>query len=269
MLGAVCGDIIGSVFERNNVKHKNFSLFSSKSRFTDDTVLTVAVADSIVNHKHFSSSIHRYSNMYPNAGYGSNFKKWFKSKHPRPYGSYGNGSAMRVSPAGFAYNTLDEVLEISKKTSEISHNHPEAVKGAQAVASSIFLARQGKDKQEIKNFIEDRFQYDLSKGLDEIRQNYKFDVSAQGSVPQAVIAFLESADYEDALRNAISIGGDSDTIACMCGGIAEAYYKVIPQEIIDSALRILPKPFTEIIKKFYSVYMQNSNIDFDSHNSAR
>ncbi len=266
MFGAICGDVIGSYFERNNVKHKNFNLFSAKSRFTDDTVLTVAVADSIVNHRYFSSTIHRYSNLYPNAGYGSGFKKWFRSKHPHPYWSYGSGSAMRVSPVGFAFNSLEEVLEISRKTSEISHNHPEAVKGAQAVASSIFLARQGKDKQEIKKFIEDSFQYDLTKGIDEIRQYYKFDVSAQGSVPQAITAFLESTDYEDAVRNAISIGGDSDTIACMCGGIAEAYYNKIPQEIIDSVLSILPPNFTEVVKKFYSVYMQNSSIDFSSQN---
>ena len=260
MLGAICGDIIGSIYERNNIKTKIFELFSNRSKFTDDSVLTIAIADSIVNKKYFAPTIHRYSINYPDVGYGSRFKKWSKSKHPNPYYSYGNGSAMRVSPVGFAYNTLDEVLNISKKTSVITHNHIDAIIGAQAIASAIFLAKQGKDKLEIKNYIKNSLSYNLEEKVDSIRKYYKFDVSAKGSVPQAIITFLESNDYEDAIRNAISIGGDSDTIACMCGSIAEAYYKNIPEEIIIQALKKLPKEFIEVIYKFYLKFIKNDKI---------
>ena len=251
MLGAICGDVIGSVYEGHNVKSKQFPLFSKKTRFTDDTVLTVAVADAILNKKYFGPTIHRYSSQYPKAGFGGKFREWMKSKHPKPYGSYGNGSAMRVSPIGFAFDSISDVMTMAEKTSNISHNHPDAIKGAQAIAVSIFLARNGKSKPEIKSYIETEFGYDLNRTIDSIRQTYKFDVSAKGSVPEAIIAFLESADYEDAIRTAISIGGDSDTIACMCGGISEAYYKTITADIVDKVKKLLPPNFLTVIDEFY------------------
>lgn len=251
MLGAICGDVIGSVYEGHNVKSKQFPLFSRKTRFTDDTVLTVAVADAILNKKYFAPTIHRYSNQHPKAGFGGKFREWMKSKHPKPYWSYGNGSAMRVSPVGYAFDNIANVLRLAERTSNISHNHPDAIKGAQAIAASIFLARNGKSKPEIKSYIETEFGYDLNRTIDSIRLVYKFDVSAKGSVPEAIIAFLESTDYEDAIRNAISIGGDSDTIACMCGGISEAYYKTIPADIVDKVKKLLPPNFLVVIDEFY------------------
>jgi ADP-ribosyl-[dinitrogen reductase] hydrolase len=251
MLGVICGDVIGSVYEGHNVKSKQFPLFSKGTRFTDDTVLTVAIADAILNRKYFGPTIHRYSLNYPSAGFGSRFKDWFKSKHPRPYGSYGNGSAMRVSPIGYAFNSIPEIMQMAEKSSVISHNHPEAIKGAQAIAVSIFLARTKKTKSEIKSYIEREFGYDLNRTIDSIRPGYKFDVSARGSVPESIISFLESNDYEDAIRTAISIGGDSDTIASMCGGIAEAYYGTIPADIVDKVRKFLPLNFLSIIDIFY------------------
>ncbi|MEM6725800.1 MAG: ADP-ribosylglycohydrolase family protein, partial [Bacteroidota bacterium] len=209
MLGAIAGDIIGSRFERNNLKSKEFELFDSASRFTDDTVLTVAIADALLTKTPYATTVRNYARNYPFAGYGGTFKQWMFGLISGPYNSWGNGSAMRVSPIGFAFNTVEQVLEEAKRSAEITHNHPEGIKGAQAVALSILLARQGTSKEAIKSEIESRFQYDLSRSLDAIRPVYQFDVSCQGSVPEAIIAFLESTDFEDAIRNAISIGGDS------------------------------------------------------------
>jgi len=254
IIGAIAGDVIGSVYEWNNVKTTEFALFTAKSDFTDDTVLTVAVADCILNQKDFSETIWEYGRKYRRRGYGGNFRKWLKSYNPKPYGSYGNGSAMRVSAAGFAYDNLEEVLEVAKQSAEVTHNHPEGIKGAQATASAIFLARQGKSKQEIKDYITQAFDYNLDFTLDEIRPTYKFDVTCQGSVPQAIVAFLESSDFENAIRLAISIGGDSDTIACITGGIASAFYKQIPTEIMDFVVDKLPNEYIEIMNKFDEHY---------------
>ncbi len=250
IIGAIIGDIVGSVFERNNVKSTDFPLFSDESDFTDDTVLTVAVADCIINKKDYTQTIQTYAQNYYGRGYGGSFINWIALSDPKPYNSWGNGSAMRVSPVGFAYNSLKEVLENAKKSAEVTHNHPEGIKGAQTVASAIFLARTGKSKEEIKKYISETFSYDLSKSLDEIRTDYKFDVSCQGSVPQAITAFLESSDFENSVRLAISIGGDSDTIACMTGSISAAYYKHIKKSIVDKALELLPKDFIKIIDDF-------------------
>jgi ADP-ribosylglycohydrolase len=258
IIGAVIGDIIGSVYEWNNIKTTEFNLFNHKCKFTDDTVLTIAVADSILNHKDFSLTILEYGRKYRGRGYGGNFRNWLKSNNPKPYGSYGNGSAMRVSAVGFAFNDIDKVLEVAKQTAEVTHNHPEGVKGAQAIALAIFLARQGKSKQEIKNYISSTFDYNLDFTLDEIRPTYEFDVSCQGSVPQAIVAFLESSDFESAIRLAISIGGDSDTIACITGGIASAFYKNIPTEIIEFVNEILPNEFIEIMNRFDKEKMTNA-----------
>jgi ADP-ribosylglycohydrolase len=237
MLGAIAGDIIGSVYERVNVLTPHFHpLFADRARPTDDTVLTVAVADWLLRRGDLIDTLKRYFHLYPRAGYGGNFGRWCQSLSRSPYNSWGNGSAMRVSPVGWAFETLDETLHWAKRSAEVTHNHPEGIKGAQAVATAIFLARTGAKKDVILETIQARFGYDLMRSLDMIRPNYRFDVSCQGSVPEAIIAFLESDGFEDAVRKAVSLGGDSDTIACIAGGIAEAEYGVPPEierEVID------------------------------------
>ena len=225
MIGAIAGDIIGSVYEGRQVKTTEFPLFTTRSTFTDDTVLTVAVADCILHGKDYATTFKQYGRRYPHAGFGGMFRKWLNSDSLAPYYSFGNGSAMRVSPVGFAFDTIDDVLAEARRSAEVTHNHPEGIKGAQAIAAAILLARQKETKSSIKEFIEKNFGYDLSRTLEEIRPHYQFDETCQGSVPQAIIAFLESDSYEDAVRKAISLGGDSDTLACMAGGIAQAYYR--------------------------------------------
>lgn len=250
MIGAIIGDIIGSAFEWQNVKTTEFPLFSEVSRFTDDTVLTVALADSILSGVPFVKKLKEYYRLYPNAGYGGNFAVWASSSYSDPYNSWGNGSAMRVSPVGFACSSLNEALNEAERSAAVTHNHPEGIKGAQAAAGAIYMARAGSSKEDIKDFIESQLGYNLSRSLDEIRPSYSFDVSCQGSVPEAIIAFLESEGFEDAVRKAISIGGDSDTIACITGGIAQAYYKEIPEFIEQKALDILDDSLKEIISSF-------------------
>jgi ADP-ribosylglycohydrolase len=252
MLGAICGDIIGSVYEGINVKHTEFPLFREDCRYTDDTTLTVAVADAIMNNKDYASTIREYGRQHPLAGYGSSFIAWLDDPNAGPYNSWGNGSAMRVSPVGWLFNTEELVLNQARLTAEVTHNHPEGIKGAQAIALSVFLARTGSSKEIIKSRIESMFGYDLNRTIDGIRPTYEFDVSCKGSVPESIIAFLESDDYESCIRKAISIGGDSDTIAAMAGSIAEAYYGYIPQEILDGVkpiIKSIPK-FTEILQQF-------------------
>lgn len=253
MLGAIAGDIIGSVYEVNNIKTKEFPLFHHECRFTDDTVLTVAVADVVLTATKYIDQFKWYYHRYPCAGYGGTFKMWAGSS-TEPYNSWGNGSAMRVSPIGFAFDALDVVLQEAQRSAEVTHNHPEGIKGAQATASAIFLARTGHQKDSIKSYIETTFGYDLGSTLDQIRPTYRFDVSCQGSVPQAIIAFLESTDFEDAIRNAISIGGDSDTIACITGGIAQAFYGGVPQEISEWVLAHLDEHLRSVTQKFMFQY---------------
>ncbi|HEY9059911.1 MAG TPA: ADP-ribosylglycohydrolase family protein [Pseudobacteroides sp.] len=264
MLGAIVGDVIGSTFEWHNVKSVDFQLFSSQSRFTDDTVMTIAIADAILNkerHKNFiidsiqskktyAYKLREYGKKYPDAGYGQMFNEWLSSQELKPYKSYGNGSAMRVSPIGFVFDSLEDVLKEAKRSAVVTHNHREGIKGAQAVASAVFLARTGSDKKQIKDFIEKKFRYNLSQRLDDIRPNYRFDSSCQGSVPQAIIAFLESESFEDSIRKAISLGGDSDTIACIAGGIAQAFYKEMPGFIVDRVRLILDSGLKRILDKF-------------------
>jgi len=256
MFGAIAGDIIGSVYDFNNYKGTDFSLFESRSCFTDDSVLTVAVADCIMNNGNYSEMLKEYGRRFPNVDYGGWFFNWIQLDSYEPYNSFGNGSAMRVSPVGFAYDTLDEVMEEAKRSSEATHNHPEGIKGAQVTATAIFLARKGKSKSEIKKYIYDQFDYDLSASLDEIRKNYSFDVSCQGSVPQAITAFLESNSFEDAIRKAVSIGGDSDTIACITGGIAQAFYKEIPSNILEEVEKRLDEELLDIAQEFDETYCQ-------------
>lgn len=250
IIGAIAGDVIGSVYEWNNTKTTEFPLFTKRSRFTDDTVLTMAIMDCILYDKPFNENLAAYGRAYPDAGFGKFFKQWMYGKDLLPYGSYGNGSAMRISPVGFAFDTLEETLAVAKQAASATHNSEEGIRGAQAVASAIFLARTGKSKTEIKTYIETTFGYNLDFTLDEIRPNYTFEVRCDGSVPQAIRAFLESTDYENAIRLAISIGGDSDTIGCMAGGIAAAFYKHIPETIIDSVVRRLPIEFLELLNHF-------------------
>lgn len=250
VLGAIVGDVIGSVYEWNNVKTTDFTLFNRDTTFTDDSVLTIATMKALLDKKHCVNTYQEFGRNYPNRGYGDRFIWWLMETTPKPYDSWGNGSAMRVSPIGWAFDNLEDVLHEAKKSAEVSHNHPEGIKGAQAVAAAVFLARNGKSKNEIRAYISTNFGYDLKRTLDEIRPNYNFDVSCQGSVPEAIIAFLESTDFENSIRLAISIGGDSDTIACITGAIAEAYYKEIPNYIIDKVLELLPEEFTNIIKEF-------------------
>lgn len=254
MLGAIAGDIIGSVYERNQTKSLDFSLFSPHSRFTDDSVLTVAVASSILKKIDYLKSIKEFARKYPDAGYGGTFYQWMLSEDELPYNSWGNGSAMRVSAIGFAYDTVEDVLEEARKSAEVTHNHPEGVKGAKAVAMTIFFSRLGAPKEHIREVISKCFKYDLSRTLDQIRPNYSFDVSCQGSVPESIIAFLESKNYESAVRNAVSLGGDSDTMACIAGAMAEAYYKEIPLDIITEVRKRLPDEFLTIIDNFNTTY---------------
>lgn len=254
MIGAIAGDIIGSVYEHHPIKTKDFPLFDRWSRFTDDTVLTVAVADAILTGRSYKAAAHEIGRRYPRAGYGGAFRKWLEDDDPQPYGSWGNGSAMRVCPVGFAFDTEEDVLREAARSAEISHNHPEGIKGAQATALTVFLARKGHTKAAIREEISRRFGYDLTRTVDEIRITYRFDVSCQGTVPEAIIAFLDSDSYEDAIRNAISLGGDSDTLACITGGIAEAFYGEVPEPIRDEARWRLTGDLLEITDAFCEKY---------------
>ena len=254
MLGSIVGDIIGSVYEQRPIKTMEFPLFDSRSRFTDDTVLTVAIASSILQGTDYAASLKAFGRRYPNAGYGGSFSNWLLAPESRPYNSWGNGAAMRVSPVGFAFADTEEVLKEAKQTAEVSHDHPEGIKGAQATALAVFLARTGAAREQIRTEITRRFGYDLSRTIDEIRPRYSFDISCQGTVPEAIIAFLESADYEDAVRKAVSLGGDSDTLACITGGIAHAFYKEIPQEIVAQVRARLPAELLSIVDRFEAAY---------------
>lgn len=231
MLGAIIGDIVGSVYEFDNTKDYNFHLLTPRSRFTDDTVMTLAVAkwlteDKTHSHEYLVQCMRELGLKYPLAGYGGNFLRWLAQSNPQPYNSWGNGSGMRVSPVAFYAHSLEETLELAKTSAEVTHNHPEGIKGAQAIAAVAFLARQGNTKEELREYLETTFGYDLHRTIEDIRSGYTYDMSCMGSVPEAVIAFLDGQDFESTIRNAISIGGDSDTIAAMAGGIAQAAYGV-------------------------------------------
>lgn len=254
MLGAIAGDMIGSVYEAIGTKSKEFALFTPANRFTDDTVLTVAVADSIHNGRDLSETLHEYFHRYPHAGYGGSFIGWALERRREPYNSWGNGAAMRVSPVGWAADSWEDVIHQSERTAAVTHNHPEGIRGAQATAAAIFLARTGADQSEIKRQIEATFGYDLSVSLDEIREDYGFDISCQGSVPQSIIAFLEANSFEDAVRNAISLGGDADTMACIAGGIAEGRFGV-PAEIEKETLLRLDEPLRQVVQEFRERYL--------------
>lgn len=260
MLGAIIGDIVGSRFEWNNQKDKNFELLTYKCFPTDDSVMSLAIAQAILvsklNYsdlaKNVVSSMQSIGRNYPTCGYGESFYGWLFSDNPQPYNSYGNGAAMRVSAVGFAAKSLEEAKKLSKLVTEVSHNHPEGIKGAEATTVAIYMARTGSSILEIRDYI-DKYYYSMNFTLDEIRESYRFDVSCQGTVPQALEAFFESTGFEDAIRNAISIGGDSDTLAAICGGIAEAYYG-IPNDLRKHALTFLDQKLLQILAMFESKY---------------
>lgn len=257
MLGALAGDMIGSVYEFNNVKTEEFPLFSRGSRFTDDSVMTLAVADALMAaldgfeplSTALVSSMRALGRRYPDAGYGGSFRRWLHHGDPAPYNSWGNGSAMRVSPAGWACGTLEATEMLAAETAKVTHNHPEGVRGAQAVAACIFLARQGRDSDEIARYVSARIGYSIGFTLDEIRPGYTFDVSCQGSVPAAIVAFLEGEGFEDVVRKAVSIGGDSDTIAAIAASIAQARFG-IPPELEKEVRARLPHDLLDINDAF-------------------
>lgn len=269
MFGAIAGDIIGSYYESHNVKTdrpETLKLFHPQSAFTDDTVMTVAVADALLSmpvspplsvtkrREIYINTLRAYGRRYPDRGYGAHFRKWLYAEEFRPYQSFGNGSAMRVSPVGFAFRTLDETLQEARISAEITHDHPEGIKGAQAVAAAVFLARTAKSKEAVRAEVIRRFHYDLSRSVAEIRPGNVFDETCQGTVPQAITCFLESENYEDAVRKAVSIGGDSDTIACITGAIAHAFYTNIPSEILRTVNVILEFPLRQVIASFMKKY---------------
>ena len=256
LCGAMAGDMIGSFYEFNATKKTDFYLFTPFSSFTDDTVMTVANADWLVTGDSLMGIMQDYGNRYPNAGYGGMFRNWLREEEPKPYNSFGNGSAMRVSPVGWAFDTLEETLEAAKRSAEVTHNHPEGIKGAQATAACIYLARTGKTKQEIKEYIEQTFGYNLNRTCDEIRPDYHFDVTCQGSVPESIIAFLESTDFENAVRLAVSLGGDADTMGAITGGIAEAFYGGVPKHIRKEVLKRLPNDFIGVMSKFSQKFVE-------------
>lgn len=267
MLGALIGDTIGSVYEFHNIKTTEFPLFSTKSTFTDDSVMTMAVAEWLLKGKErtmddLEEAMVSLARCFPNRGYGGGFYRWLffpnelrsydgqRSDGLRhPYGSFGNGSAMRVSAVGWFFDTLEETEFWAKKSAEITHNHPEGIKGAQATAAAIYMARTGSTKEDIREYIVSRYGYDLSRTCDEIRPTYRFNATCQETVPQAIVAFLESTDFESCIRLGVSLGGDTDTLCAIAGAIAEAFYGSIPEQIVKHEWELLPEVFHVILRR--------------------
>lgn len=258
IIGAIAGDIIGSVYEFHPIKIKEFSLFNKKSSFTDDSIMTLAVAQWLLNDKNSKEELVKqlqiFGHRYPKGGYGRMFNNWLRTENPEPYNSWGNGSAMRVSPVAWVGDSLEEVQRLARISAEVTHNHPEGIKGALATADAIYLARLGSSKEEIRDHIEIRYDYDLDRTVDEIRPYYKFDVSCQGSVPESIICFLEAKDYEDTIRNCISLGGDADTMAAIAGGIASAYWEV-PNDIRSKTINRLSDDLLDVLIEFENKFV--------------
>jgi ADP-ribosylglycohydrolase len=251
MLGAIVGDILGSPFEADNFKSTDFRLFDRDARCTDDSVLTVATADVLLNNLDYATAYQDYFHRFPRAGYGGQFAVWANRRETRPYNSWGNGSAMRVSPVGWARDTLDDVLDEAQRSAAVTHDHPDGIRGAQAVAACVFLARTGATREQIRAFVADGCAYPLDQTIDQLRPTYEFDPSCTGTVPVAVQAFLESTDFEHAVRLAVSVGGDSDTIAAITGAIAHAFYRQIPKHLLDPTMEIyLPPDLAELTRLF-------------------
>lgn len=268
ILGAICGDIVGSPFEFSPIKRKEFEFIGENSVFTDDTVMTIVNMLWLINlyetecddnftmddaKNELIDLMHEIGVKYPNCGYGGHFYGWLTTKNKEPYYSWGNGSGMRVSPIGWMFDEIEDVLDFAKVSAEVTHNHLEGIKGAQAIAAAVFLARKGKTKSEIKKYIEDTFQYDLNRELKDFQKDYKFDVSCMGSVPEAIICFLESESYEDAIRNCIWLGGDCDTTGAMCGAIAEAFYGHLNDEMTTSVMNKLDDFMKDVVIKFSKI----------------
>lgn len=269
MYGAILGDIIGSPFEFDRGdKTKDFKLFSRRSHFTDDSVMTLAVCEALLKvgqdatvkeiEDAFISSMQSWGRRYPHEGYGGYFRRWLTARHPEPYNSFGNGSAMRVSAAGWLYDSLEKTRVVAKATANVTHNHPEGIKGAEATASAIFMARNGSSKEEIKKYIENEFHYDLNRTLDEIRPSFHMDETCQKTVPEAIIAFLEARDFEDAIRNAVSLGGDTDTLGAITGSIAEAYFG-ISETLISECRNRINKDMRDVVDAFYSFVREDDS----------
>ena len=266
MNGSIIGDIVGSVYEFHTIKQKNFKFFKDKCFFTDDTVMTCAVAKASIDYTDNRSiplfKLNVINNMvelgrkYPKAGYGMSFYKWLMSDIHEPYNSFGNGSAMRTSSVAYIANSLEEAEELAKAQAEVTHNHPEGIKGAQAIAAAIYLARTHEDKETIREYIENKY-YNLDFNIKDIYRKYQYDITCQGSVPYAIKAFLEGEDFEDSIRNVISLGGDADTLACMTGGIAEAYYGV-PEEYMEYKNRYLTEELIDIVDSFQTMYQEKT-----------
>ena len=269
MYGAILGDIIGSPFEFDRGdKTKDFKLFSRRSHFTDDSVMTLAVCEALLKvgqdatvkeiEDTVISSMQSWGRRYPHEGYGGYFRRWLTARHPEPYNSFGNGSAMRVSAAGWLYDSLEKTRVVAKATANVTHNHPEGIKGAEATASAIFMARNGSSKEEIKKYIENEFHYDLNRTLDEIRPSFHMDETCQKTVPEAIIAFLEARNFEDAIRNAVSLGGDTDTLGAITGSIAEAYFG-ISETLISECRNRINKDMRDVVDAFYSLVREDDS----------
>jgi ADP-ribosylglycohydrolase len=254
VIGAIAGDVIGSHFESYPTKRTDFPRFAERTCFTDDTVLTVAVADAILRGQPYAQALRDFGRRYPDRGYGNNFYCWMLNEAMGPYGSWGNGSAMRVSPVGHAFDSVERVLAQARESAVPTHDHEEGVKGAQSVALAIFLARGGAEKERIRDEVSARFGYDLDRTLEQIRPRYCFEISCQTSVPESIIAFVESESVEDAIRKAISLGGDSDTMGCIAGSIAEAYYGEPPADLVAGVRGFLPAEFLRIIDEFEAAF---------------
>ena len=280
MYGAILGDIIGSPFEFDRGdKTKEFDLFSKDCDFTDDSVMTIAVGEALLAvgpeatvkeiEEAVVTNMQDWGKRYPYAGYGGRFRYWLRESNPKPYGSYGNGSAMRVSAAGWLYDSLERTREVARATANVTHNHPEGIKGAEATASAIYMARNGSSKEEIKEYIEREFHYNLDRTLDEIRPGYHMDETCQRTVPEAIIAFLESKDFEDAIRNAVSLGGDTDTLGAITGSIAEAFYGISDVLIAECRSRIDEGLMTDILDEFDHILGRDKNVDSDEKNGTQ
>lgn len=251
MIGAIAGDMIGSIYEFLGYKHSDFPLFQPASHFTDDSVLTIALAESILTGEPYVDVMREYVYRYPTSGYGGYFSRWIRGTDHTPYNSYGNGAAMRISPVAYAWDTLQEVLDHASEYTGVTHNHPEGIKGGQATAAAIFLARCGESKETIKGSIRDMFGYNLDRKLDDIRPTYRFDETCQGTVPEAIIAFLESNSFEHAVRLAVSLGGDADTLACITGSIAEPFYGGVPEVIAEEVHKRLDPELNSVVLAFH------------------
>lgn len=253
MFGAIAGDVIGSVYEFDPIKTKAFTLFPSRpprAFATDDSILTIAVADCLLHDKPYMPAFHAAVEAYPRATWGTGFRAWAIARRTQSYNSWGNGSAMRVSPVGWAFDTVERVLAEAERSAAVTHDHPEGIKGAQATALAVFLARTGHDKPAIRDEITGRFGYELSRSVDEIRSHYRFDESCQGTVPESLICFLDGMDFEDTVRNAVSLGGDADTMACIAGAVAEAFWGGVPEAIAGEALYAVPRPLRGVVAEF-------------------